>query len=76
MQMMLRGDESPAQCDETKGRGLDIKLYQAHETRTPLNNCLSLYVSYNYPPLVPRWLLIVIDINLFWIVLLLDPQGF
>jgi len=28
------------------------------------------------PPLVPRWTLIVIDINLFWIVLLLDPQGF
>jgi NAD(P)-dependent dehydrogenase (short-subunit alcohol dehydrogenase family) len=26
-------------------------------------------------PLVPRWLLIVIGINLFWIVLLLDPQG-
>jgi hypothetical protein len=26
-------------------------------------------------PLVPRWLLIAIDINLFWIVLLLDPQG-
>jgi hypothetical protein len=27
-------------------------------------------------PLVPRWLLIVIGINLFWTVLLLDPQGF
>jgi hypothetical protein len=27
-------------------------------------------------PLVPRWLLIVIDIHLLWIVLLLDPQGF
>jgi len=29
-----------------------------------------------YIPLVPRWTLMVIDINLFWIVLLLDPQGF
>jgi hypothetical protein len=27
-------------------------------------------------PLVPRWLLMVIDILLFWNVLLLDPQGF
>ena len=27
-------------------------------------------------PLVPQWTLIVIDIHLFWIVLLLDPQGF
>ena len=27
-------------------------------------------------PLVLRWSLIVIDIYLFWIVLLLDPQGF
>jgi hypothetical protein len=33
-------------------------------------------VGYNSIPLVPRWLLIVIGINLFWIVLLLDPQGF
>jgi hypothetical protein len=29
MRIMWRGDESPARCDETKGRGLDIKLYQA-----------------------------------------------
>jgi hypothetical protein len=26
------------------------------------------------PPLVPRWLLIIAGIHLFWIVLLLDPQ--
>jgi hypothetical protein len=55
--------------------GFILSYIKPNETRTPLNNCLSLYVSYNYPPLVPRWLLIVIDINLFWIVLLLDPQG-
>jgi hypothetical protein len=36
---------------------------------------LEAMAKYNLP-LVPRWLLIVIDINLFWIVLLLDPQGF
>jgi hypothetical protein len=50
--------------------------HQRDNTRDPSIETPPLQGGEGSFPLVPRWLLIVAGIILFWVALLLDPQGF
>jgi len=48
MQMMPRGNESPARCDETKGRGLGVYQAQWNSNSTELLSLTFMGILYSY----------------------------